>query len=175
MSRHFGRVCQNGYVVTDIEAAMRHWTEVVGVGPFFYVERVPFGEFRYRGEESDVQVSAALAVSEPLQIELLQLRNDAPSCWRDFDRGGHEGLQHISYWTDDFDGDLQRLGAAGYEIAQSGWIGGKDGRFVYLDTGGHPGAQVEISEVAGAKRALFDEIARQAREWDGSEPVRRVG
>jgi len=33
MSRIFGAVCQNGYVVRDIQAAMRHWIEVIGVGP----------------------------------------------------------------------------------------------------------------------------------------------
>ena len=41
MSRIFGRPCQNGYVVRDIEAALKHWTEVLGIGPFFYFERVP--------------------------------------------------------------------------------------------------------------------------------------
>ncbi len=32
MSRIFGKVCQNGYVVRDIAAALTHWTEVLGVG-----------------------------------------------------------------------------------------------------------------------------------------------
>ena len=40
MSRFFGKVCQNGYVVRDIEAALKHWTEVLGVGPFYYIDRV---------------------------------------------------------------------------------------------------------------------------------------
>ena len=31
MSRIFGDVRQDGYVVEDIEAAMKHWTEVLGV------------------------------------------------------------------------------------------------------------------------------------------------
>ena len=41
MSRLLGEIRQNGYVVRDVEAAMRHWSEVLGVGPFFYFERVP--------------------------------------------------------------------------------------------------------------------------------------
>ena len=36
MSVLFGKVCQNGYVVRDIAAAMKFWTEVLRVGPFFY-------------------------------------------------------------------------------------------------------------------------------------------
>ena len=30
MSRLFGDVIQNGYVVRDIDAAMRHWIDVLG-------------------------------------------------------------------------------------------------------------------------------------------------
>ncbi|MCH8188689.1 MAG: VOC family protein [Proteobacteria bacterium] len=46
MSRHFGNVAQNGYVVRDIEAAMRHWSAVLGVGPWFYAEQAPIENFR---------------------------------------------------------------------------------------------------------------------------------
>lgn len=49
MSRMFGAVTENGYVVRDIAAAMRHWIEVIGVGPWFYVERAPIEDFRYQG------------------------------------------------------------------------------------------------------------------------------
>ena len=61
MSRIFGPVRQNGYVVRDIEAALKHWTEVMGVGPFWYFERVPLERFCYRGEASPIEVSIALA------------------------------------------------------------------------------------------------------------------
>ena len=33
MSRLFGPLRQMGYVVPDVEAAMKHWVEVCGVGP----------------------------------------------------------------------------------------------------------------------------------------------
>jgi len=39
-SRIFGAVCQNGYVVRDIRAAMDHWVNVMGVGPWYYIDRV---------------------------------------------------------------------------------------------------------------------------------------
>ena len=41
MSRIFGAVCQNGYVVRDIDAAMKHWIEVMGVGPWYYIGPFP--------------------------------------------------------------------------------------------------------------------------------------
>ena len=92
MSRLFGDIRQNGYVVRDIERAMRHWTETLGVGPFFYIEKVPVRNFRYRGAPSDLDMSVALANTGALQIELIQQRNDAPSMYRDFLARGPEGL-----------------------------------------------------------------------------------
>lgn len=53
--------------------------------------------------------SIALANSGPLQIELIQQRNDAPSMYRDFLAEGHEGLQYVAYWTEDFDRDFERI------------------------------------------------------------------
>src|ERR687888_391518 len=89
MSRIFGDLIQNGYVVRDIEAAMRHWIEVLGVGPWFYIEHLAVPDFTYKGQPSPVDVSLALANSGPLQVELIQQRNDAPSLYRDFLNAGH--------------------------------------------------------------------------------------
>ncbi len=56
MSRFFGEIRQNGYVVRDIEAAMRHWIEVLAVGPWYYAPLAPITEFRYLGEPSAVDL-----------------------------------------------------------------------------------------------------------------------
>src|SRR5882757_1501087 len=84
MSRVFGAVAQNGYVVRDIRAAMDHWINVMGVGPWYYMDRVKTDYFRHRGKDSDVDMSIALANSGDLQIELIQQRNDAPSMYKEF-------------------------------------------------------------------------------------------
>ena len=174
MSRRFGPIRQNGYVVRDIDAALRHWTEVLGVGPFFLIEKVPIEDFRYRGEPSPIDVSIALANSGALQIELIQQRNDAPSMYRDFLEAGHEGLQHVAFWPPDLDAALADARAAGFAVGQSGEIG-EAGRFVYLAPEGHPGTVMELSEVSGPKGRFFEHIARVAAEWDGTEAVRTIG
>ncbi len=174
MSRLYGDIRQNGYVVRDIEAALAHWTQVLGVGPFFYFERVPMEDFRYRGAPSPIEVSIALANSGPLQIELIQQRNDAPSMYRDFLATGREGLQHVAFWTEDFDARLGEARARGHAVGQAGRIGA-DGRFVYLETEAHAGTVIELSEVGGAKGRFFRHVAEAARTWDGRDPVRRLG
>ncbi len=171
MSRHFGVIRQNGYVVRDIDAALAHWTEKLGVGPFFYFERVPIVNFRYRGTPSPLEASIALANSGALQVELIQQRNDAPSMYRDFLAARNEGLQHVAYWTRAFDDDLSRLTNDGFVVGQSGEIG-TGGRFVYFDTEAHPGTVIELSEVSGAKGRFFEHIAEAALSWDGSDPIR---
>jgi hypothetical protein len=172
MSRRFGAIRQNGYVVRDIEAALKHWTEVVGVGPFWYFERVPIEDFRYRGEASPLEVSIALANSGDLQIELIQQRNDAPSMYRNFLATGNPGLQHVAYWTESFDRDLEDALAAGFTIGQSGQIGAA-GRFVYFESAGHAGTVVELSEISGEKGRFFGQIREAAAGWNGSDPIRR--
>jgi hypothetical protein len=72
MSRIFGAVCQNGYVVRDIRAAMDHWVNVMGVGPWYYIDCVKTDYFRHRGRDSSIEMSVALANSGDLQIELIQ-------------------------------------------------------------------------------------------------------
>ena len=107
MSRMFGSINQIGYVVRDIHAAMEHWVRQ-GVGPWFYIEDVTTDYFRYRGKDSDLKMSVALANSGDVQLELIQQRNDAPSVYKDFLDAGREGAQHIAYWSTDYQGLYDR-------------------------------------------------------------------
>lgn len=174
MSRFFGNVCQNGYVVRDIDAALKHWTEVLGVGPFYYIDRVQCDWFTYRGEPSPVEMSIALGNTGDLQIELIQQRNDAPSMYLEFLNAGREGLQHMSYWTHDYQADYDRAIASGFKVGHEGQIGGPQGRFVYFDTETHPGTVIEMSDISGAKGKFFEHIRNAAIGWDGKDPVRSV-
>ena len=38
-----------------------------------------------------------------------------------------------------------------------------------------PGTVIEVSEISGPKGRFFAHIAAAARDWDGREPVRRLG
>ena len=175
MSKHLGPIRQLGYVVPDIEAAMQYWSNVLGVGPWYYNPKVPIMNYRYRGRDYEVHNSVALANSGPMQVELIQTRNDAPSMYRDFLQTGQTGLQHIAYWTQDYDADLARLQERGFEVVMSGEVGLR-GRFCYFDVpdhpGAHPGSVIELSEVAGPKGRMFDLIRASSQGWDGSDPIR---
>ncbi len=172
MSRRFGELRQLGYVVRDIEAGMRHWIDVFDVGPWFYVDRLPVGEFRYYGEPSDLYVSIAISYSGGAQVELIQQRNEAPSMYRDFLEAGHEGLQHVCYFPVDYDAVLARALADGYVIGQEG--SSNRGPFAYLATEAHPGSVVELAAYSDKRRAQFEAIKAVCDDWDGSDPIRTV-
>ncbi|MCY1239961.1 Glyoxalase/Bleomycin resistance protein/Dioxygenase superfamily protein [compost metagenome] len=106
-----------------------------------------------------------------MQVELIQTRNDVPSMYRDFLQAGRTGLQHVAYWTADYDADLARLTAQGFKPVMSGEVGER-GRFIYFDTEYHPGTVIELSEVAGPKGKMFDLIRSASEGWDGRDPVR---
>ena len=170
----FGTVRQLGYVVADLDAAMKHWLQGPGVGPFFHAASLSFTDFHLRGVPADPHVDAAFAQCGPVQIELIQLVDDQPSAFREFADEVGEGLQHVAFWTEDFDGLVERAVSRGYTEVQRGrsFGGAPDARFAYFDAGGHHGSVVEISEQGTRKAALWSAVARAAERWDGSDPIR---
>ncbi|ETW11400.1 hypothetical protein ATO8_17055 [Roseivivax marinus] len=171
MSNLLGPIRQLGIVVDDIEAGMRHWSDVMGVGPWFYNPQVPIEDYTYDGESYAPHNSVALANSGDMQVELIQTRNDVPSMYRDFMEKGLRGLQHVAFWTNTFDADLESMQERGFTVKMSGRVG-ENGRFVYFAEEHHPGTCIELSEVLGPKGRMFDLIRAAATGWDGTDPVR---
>lgn len=173
MSRLFGACRQIGIVVRDIEAAMKHWSDVCGVGPWFYAEKLAVTEFSYRGQrQKDLHISVALANSGEVQLELIQQRCDTPSMYQDFLRAGREGMQHWSSWPADYDARLKQALASGYTIGQQG--DSPRGRFVYLWNEGHPGTVIEMADLTPGRDRIFAGVREAAINWDGRDPVRLV-
>ncbi|WP_410218853.1 VOC family protein [Paracoccus sp. (in: a-proteobacteria)] len=171
MSRFLGPIRQLGFVVPDIEQAMAHWSNVMGVGPFFYNPHVPIEDYRFDGQSHQPHNSVALANAGYVQVELIQCRNDVPSCYKEFTDAGHQGLQHTAYWTEDYDRDLEVMQQQGFAVRMSGKVG-ENGRFAYFDREAHPGTCIELSEVKGPKGRMFDMIRAASDGWDGTAPVR---
>jgi hypothetical protein len=71
---------QMGFVVKDLDAAIRYWTEVLNVGPFIVIENAIAGRrVVRRGSETNMELTLAFAYMGDVQIELVCLSNDAPS------------------------------------------------------------------------------------------------
>jgi hypothetical protein len=174
MPANFGPLVQNGYVVRDIERAVRHWTQVIGVGPFFLLEHIPFESLLFHGRPSPVDMSVAITYWGEMQIELIVQHNDAPSIYSEFAAAKGEGLQHVGVFTDDLAAHLERLRALGVEPVQWGHTA-TGFNFAYVSTDAHPGAMIELVERGEPVAKFFGMIREAARGWDGREPLRRLG
>jgi hypothetical protein len=174
MSIIFGGIRQLGMVVRDAEAAMKEWGRL-GVGPFFTAE-LQIDDFVYRGQPGPApQVTLCFAHSGPLQIELIQQHNDAPSAYLEFLRSGREGAQHLGAWYADhptYDAKRQELLGRGFTLVHEGSTRAVDARFAYFETHEPGGLMFEISE--GLMPMLADQrllMEQAAQHWDGRAVV----
>ena len=171
MSALFGPVIQQGYVVPDIQEAMRHWI-ARGVGPFFIEAHIrPPGE--YDGAAIQPDLSAAFAYSGDQQIEVIQQHDDEPTIYRDFLADHPEGgLQHLAVWVDSIADTLADLEAAGRPYTVRQHYG--DGH-AYLDADDAPGVMIQLMARSEHLVQMMDAIRTASIGWDGiTAPIRRI-
>ncbi|MFI4884922.1 MAG: VOC family protein [Steroidobacterales bacterium] len=174
MRRMLGPVMQNAFVVADLERAIEHWTQVMGVGPFFLFERVAFDEYFFRGRAVEpIGLTIAIAYWKDLQIELIRQLDDAPSIYTEFQAAHGSGMHHMGVMSEALDADLAALAQRGVQAVQRGSLPGM--RFAYIATDHHAGGMIELIEATKGARALFERMREAAQSWDGRDPVRRVG
>lgn len=171
MSKLFGPVVQQGYVVPDIQLAMQHWL-ARGVGPFF-VEQLDGLAASIDGAPTTLDLTAAFAYSGDQQIEVIQPRGDTGSIYNDYLRVNPEGgLQHLAVWVDNIDlklADLEVRGAH-FEVKQRYGDG-----HAYLDSIDHPGVMIQLMAHSDSIDELFSIIKDAADNWDGTtDPIRKI-
>jgi len=174
MSRIFGPIMQNGYVVDDLARAVKHWTEVLGVGPFFWLPSVTFEYYHYWDELTEPELQVAMANSGGLQIQLIQQVNSAPSFYRDFLIEHGPGLQHLSVWSRQYTADLQRYAAMGLRCLSDGVVAPARTKFSMYDTNYYAGAAMEVLEYNETIQDHFRIVRDAAADWDGKDPVRSL-
>ena len=114
MSTLFGPVVQQGYVVPDVDVAIRHWL-ARGVGPFFLQDITGFSG-QYDGQPIQADMRAGFAYCGDQQIEVISPEGEHPSIYKDFlAHTPHGGLQHLAYWVEDVDVALTELSAQGHD------------------------------------------------------------
>lgn len=166
-----GPVMQIAFVPDDFDAAIVHWTQVMGVGPFFLIENIQLPDSRYLGEPNQCVFTIALAYWGDVQIELIRQENDAPSIYRG---AQGQGVHHVCMLTDDIAKARAIAEDAGARLLVEGRVD-PDGAVLYVDSGGGPGTIVEILKPASGSEGLFAMIKAASQGWDGNDPVRRLG
>ncbi len=118
-----GCIRQVAYIVKDIDAAMKEWQTDRGVKGFIVArDAQPLSNASYRGEKNhSVTIDLAFAYLDDLQIELIQLKGDTPSMYKEALDRNQVDLQHYAVVVEDFDGAYQFARNNGFEtIVDSG-------------------------------------------------------
>jgi methylmalonyl-CoA/ethylmalonyl-CoA epimerase len=168
-----GDIIQLAYLPEDFDAAVKYWTQTMGVGPFFLIENVQLGEMKYRGAPTDALFSIAIGYWGNIQIELIRPENDAPSIYSG-EYAVKDRLHHICIFVDSIADARRACAEAGAEILVEGKVG-DSGEVIYVDAGGGPGHVIELLQPMAGSEGLFDMMRDAARTWDGSDPLRVVG
>lgn len=99
----FGAFDQTGILVDDLDASIARWIAHSGVGPWTVFRNVRL-DGSYHGEPTIVTIDVGLSYQGEMQIELIQVTNDAPSPYRGDDGRVLLGLHHLARIVDDLDG-----------------------------------------------------------------------
>lgn len=167
------RFVQLGFVVDDVVSAARRWVEVHGVGPF-HVLPPRSTPCTYRGEPSTLDLQLAVAQAGPVQIELIQQRDDRPSVFRELAASGGGSFHQVCTVTHEYRASLEHHARLGFEIACEIPGGAGAPSVAYIDTLAEFGFFTEVVE---ATRGFLDQLAaidRAGATWDGTDPVRLV-
>ena len=168
-----GEVMQLAFVPADFDAAVAHWTQVMGVGPFFLMEGIHLEGMKYKGQPTDAVFDLALAYWGDIQIELIRPRDAHPSIYTGEYANVGDGLHHVCILVDDMQKARAVCADQGAEIVIEGNLGAT--KVIYVDPGQGPGSLVEILEQDPSGPDLFGMIKQAGEGWDGSEPLRTLG
>lgn len=121
------KIKQVAMVVRDVEKAMKHHWEVLGIGPWDVRHFKPgkVRDFKVYGKEvkEDFEFICAVCWEGDIEFELIQPIKGPNIYWEFLEKHG-EGLHHIKEIVSDEDTPqvLEDFKKQGIEVIQTGWI-----------------------------------------------------
>ncbi|MEZ5743041.1 MAG: VOC family protein [Sphingomonadaceae bacterium] len=168
-----GPVGQLAYLPSDFDAAVKYWTETMGVGPFYVMENVALGDCKYKGVPTGSVFTIAIAYWGDVQIELIRPENGEPGIYVG-EYAVTDCLHHICIFVDDIAEARKAAAEAGATVLIEGTVGA-DGEVIYVDPGAGPGHVIELLQNMTGAAEIFQMIKDAGKDWDGSEPLRILG
>ncbi|MEV6559716.1 VOC family protein [Nocardia sp. NPDC051756] len=162
-----GPIFQLCWVVRDMAAAQRQFSERYGVAKWFTIPDVRFGPelCELHGAPADYTITVGLGYAGGQQLELIEPRGGVSLYSEHLDRVG-PGLHHAAWVPTDFDSALDEAQAAGIEVLARGKFDGVGMEFAYLD-GGPIGSCFELMRLSEDMKAMFDAMIPEgfANPW----------
>ncbi len=160
-----------GYAVPDIGQAVRHWTTLLGAGPFFLIENMQFDSVLHHGRTCVFDHSAAFGQCGPVAIELMQIADiSPPSLAQRIVPGAMPVLNHVAYLSPDIAADSAALDEKGAEKFLEARFGEVEVRV--HDARHLIGCNLELHRRGEFIESFFDAVRQASVDWDGEEPLR---
>ncbi|MCX8123728.1 MAG: VOC family protein [Spirochaetes bacterium] len=139
---------QLGIVVQDITQAVKNYTNILGIGPWFRSKTVSHQAI-FRGKPITIDVDIVLAFHKGIEVELIQLKGGDECIYSQLIAQSGDGIHHVGSLVLSYNQGMKRVKDAGIEVIQSGVIitqGGAVTRYAYLDTVKQCGIITELIE-----------------------------
>ena len=140
-------VGQLALVVPDVDASVRSYWALLGIGPWsvYTVGGPHLRGVTYRGRPSRFKIRYGLAMSGSLTMEIIQPL-EGPSIWHEYLDHRGAALHHFNFYVPDFDEAASGMAEEGWVAVQTGDGFGRsrDGKFAYYEHGDDIGCLVEI-------------------------------
>ena len=134
-------VRQIGIVVEDVSRVAEYYETTLGIGPFSIVDNVRLDGVLLRGRAVETAMKVAFAQSGPIQIELIEPL-EGENIYTEFLAARGEGLHHLGFEVDDFEGTLAAFKERGIEPVF--WLNMGFTAFAYLNTDAIGGVMIEL-------------------------------
>ena len=144
----FSKLYHIGIIVRDLDKTIEYYKYLGIEGPFEPVKNVVRTERRVLGQPVDVDAiknKTVLVKVGPIHLELIQPVEGDPSLslWRKFLESKGEGINHLAFLVDDFEGELAKLKEKGFKVLYETRFQDGGGA-AYFDTGDIGGVLLEI-------------------------------
>ena len=164
-------IIQIAYTVPDIQEGMRHYSDLLHVGPWFLVGPFVPPKGIYRGAPTEMRVSLGIAFIGEAMIELIEQHDEKPSVFQEALRArGAHGFHHWGIGARDFESTVAQYRSRGYAEAFSDFAP-LGFRVVYFDTSRDLPGMLEVIEMNAAAEEGFYKMYQAAREWDGKTHI----
>ncbi len=137
-------------LVHDLDRAMEHYTNDLGIGPWAVYTLSPdwIRDMTVHGEEQSYVYTLALCSVGPVLYELME-SVQGPNIYEEFLNEHGEGLHHLGYFVEDIDAEISKMESRGFSMLQSGrgFGANDDGAYAYFDTERALGCILEALEM----------------------------
>ena len=145
-----GSIDQVAVVVRDLDRAMEHYTNDLGLGPWVGYTISPdwVRDMTVHGKQQGYVYKIALCQVGSMLYELIE-SVEGPSIYEEFLKEHGEGVHHLGYFVEDIDAEISNMESRGFSMLQSarGFGTNDDGAYAYFDTERACGCILEALEM----------------------------